>query len=129
MVSEGHPDAVVVGSGPNGLAAAIELARAGLAVLVCEAHERPGGGMRTDALTEPGFSHDVCSAAHPLAVASPFLRSLDLAGAGVELLHAPTPLAHPLDGVEPRCWSVRSPRRGRASAGTPRAGSVCSARS
>ncbi len=98
MVSEGHPDAVVVGSGPNGLAAAIELARAGLAVLVCEAHERPGGGMRTDALTESGFSHDVCSAAHPLAVASPFLRSLDLAGAGVELLHAPTPLAHPLDG-------------------------------
>ncbi len=97
-MSTDDADAVVVGSGPNGLAAAIELARAGLSVLVCEAHERPGGGMRTAALTEPGFRHDVCSAAHPLAVASPFLRSLDLASLGVELLHPPAPLAHPLDG-------------------------------
>src|SRR5690348_5541502 len=76
-------DAVVVGSGPNGLAAAIVLARAGLSTLVVEAHALPGGGVRTAELTLPGFLHDVCSTVHPLAVASPFFRSLKLEQQGV----------------------------------------------
>jgi phytoene dehydrogenase-like protein len=70
--------AAVVGSGPNGLAAAVVLARAGLTVTVIEARETIGGGTRTEQLTVPGLLHDVCSAVHPLAVGSPFLRSLDL---------------------------------------------------
>jgi phytoene dehydrogenase-like protein len=90
-------DAVVVGAGPNGLAAAIELARAGRSVLVVEAEATVGGGCRTEELTLPGFRHDVCSAIHPLAVASPFLRGIDLAGHGVEWVHPGVPLAHPLD--------------------------------
>jgi phytoene dehydrogenase-like protein len=84
--------AVVIGSGPNGLAAAIELARAGLAVEVREAEDEPGGGLRSAELTLPGFVHDVCSAIHPLAVASPALRELD-----VEWVHPEAPLAHPFD--------------------------------
>ena len=68
-------DAIVVGSGPNGLAAAIVLARAGLSVLVREAQETIGGGVRSAELTLPGFLHDVCSAIHPMAVSSPFFRS------------------------------------------------------
>jgi phytoene dehydrogenase-like protein len=91
------PDAVVVGSGPNGLAAAITLAQAGRSVLVLEAAETVGGGMRTAELTEPGFLHDVCSAIHPTAVASPFLSGLPLAEHGLELIHPPAPLAHPFD--------------------------------
>jgi phytoene dehydrogenase-like protein len=91
-------DAVVVGSGPNGLAAAVTLARAGLSVLVREAEETIGGGTRSAELTLPGFVHDVCSAVHPMAVASPFLRSLPLSEHGLELIHPPAPLAHPLDG-------------------------------
>ncbi len=91
-------DMVVVGSGPNGLAAAIELARAGRSVLVVEADDTIGGGARTRALTEPGFLHDVCSAIHPMAVSSPFFRSLDLAEHGLEWIHPDAPLAHPLDG-------------------------------
>src|SRR5215471_12253846 len=69
-------EAVVVGAGPNGLSAAVALAQAGRSVLVVEAADRIGGGTRTDELTLPGFRHDVCSAIHPLAVASPFFRSL-----------------------------------------------------
>jgi phytoene dehydrogenase-like protein len=91
-------DAVVVGSGPNGLAAAVTLARAGLSVLVREAADTIGGGTRSAELTLPGYVHDVCSAVHPMAVASPFLRSLPLAEHGLELIHPPAPLAHPLDG-------------------------------
>jgi phytoene dehydrogenase-like protein len=91
-------DAVVVGAGPNGLAAAIALAQAGRSVLVLEAAERLGGGTRSEQLTEPGFRHDVCSAIHPLALASPFLRDLPLAEHGLSFVHPQIPLAHPLDG-------------------------------
>ena len=92
------PDAVVVGSGPNGLAAAVTLGRAGLTVTVLEGAATPGGGCRTEELTWPGFRHDVCSAVHPLAAASPFFRGTDLAGLGAELLAPPVAFAHPLDG-------------------------------
>jgi phytoene dehydrogenase-like protein len=92
------PDAVVVGAGPNGLAAALVLARAGLSVTLLEGAEEPGGGCRTAELTLPGFHHDVCSAAHPLAVASPFFRDLDLEAHGVRLLQPEVPFAHPLGG-------------------------------
>ena len=87
-------DAVVVGSGPNGLVAALELARAGWRVRVVEAADRPGGGTRSEELTLPGFVHDVCSAIHPLGIASPALRDLDLAGAGVRWIHPGAPLGH-----------------------------------
>src|SRR6516225_4312045 len=90
-------DAIVVGAGPNGLAAAISLAQAGRSVLVYEASEVIGGGSRTRELTLPGFRHDVCSAIHPLAVASPFFRSLPLERYGVEWIYPPAALAHPLD--------------------------------
>ena len=90
-------DAIVVGSGPNGLAAAIALARAGRSVLVVEGRDTIGGGLRTEALTLPGFLHDTCSAIHPLGVASPFFRTVPLAEHGVEWIHPPAPLAHPLD--------------------------------
>ena len=89
-------DAIVVGSGPNGLAAAIALARAGRSVLVLEAASTIGGGTRSAELTLPGFRHDVCSAIHPLALASPFLRKLPLAEHGLEFAHPEIPLAHPL---------------------------------
>src|SRR5262245_40234590 len=90
-------DVVVVGSGPNGLAAAITLARAGCSVVVMEAEDSVGGGLRSKNLTLPGFSHDVCSTIHALGGASPFFRSLPLAEYGVEWVHAPAALAHPLD--------------------------------
>ena len=90
-------DGVVIGAGPNGLAAAIVLARAGRSVLVLEAEEGIGGGTRSAALTLPGFTHDVCSAIHPMAVASPFLRTLPLHQHGLEWIHPPYPLAHPFD--------------------------------
>ena len=89
--------AVVVGSGPNGLAAAIALARAGLDVVVHEAADRPGGGLRTEELTLPDFRHDVCSAIHPLGRASPWFRELEL---DVDWIESPAALAHPLDGEE-----------------------------
>src|SRR5919108_5652736 len=87
-------DAVVVGSGPNGLAAAIELARAGRRVTILEAQHQIGGGTRSAELTLPGFMHDVCSTIHALGAASPFFRSISL---GVEWVHPAVPLAHPLD--------------------------------
>ena len=91
-------DAVVVGSGPNGLAAAVTMAAAGLRVQVIEGAPGIGGGCRTEELTLPGFWHDVCSAAHPLAVASPFFQRFDLAARGVRLAFPEVEFAHPLDG-------------------------------
>ena len=90
-------DAIVVGSGPNGLAAAIALAQAGRSVLVLEAEAEIGGGLRSAELTLPGFRHDVCSAIHPLALASPFLRHLPLQEHGLQFAHPEIPVAHPLD--------------------------------
>ena len=88
-------DAAVVGSGPNGLAGAVELARAGRKVLLVERAEKIGGGTRTEELTLPGFRHDICSAIHPAGVASPFFRDLALE---VDWVQPPIPFAHPLDG-------------------------------
>jgi phytoene dehydrogenase-like protein len=90
-------EAIVVGSGPNGLAAAIVLARAGLSVRVVEAADTVGGGARSAELTLPGFVHDVCSAIHPLGVASPLFRELPLAEHGLEWIEPPAALAHPFD--------------------------------
>ena len=92
------PEVIVVGSGPNGLAAAITMAREGYSVLVLEANDEYGGGLRTAELTLPGFRHDVCSAIHPMAAASPFLRGLPLEAHGLEWIVPPLPVAHPLDG-------------------------------
>ena len=90
-------DAIVVGSGPNGLACAVELARNGVGVTVLEAEETIGGGTRTSELTVPGLLHDDCSATHPMAAGSPFLNSLDLAKYGLEWRWPEVDLAHPLD--------------------------------
>jgi phytoene dehydrogenase-like protein len=90
-------DAVVIGSGPNGLATAIIMAQAGRSVLVLEAEDTIGGGTRSACLTLPGYLHDVCSAVHPMALASPFFRSLPLAKHGLEWIQPRFPLAHPLD--------------------------------
>jgi phytoene dehydrogenase-like protein len=96
-LSRASYDAIVIGSGPNGLAAAITVAQKGRSVIVLEAQPTLGGGARTAELTLPGFKHDLCSAIHPMAVASPFFRSLPLAEHGLEWIHPPAPLAHPLD--------------------------------
>jgi phytoene dehydrogenase-like protein len=96
-------DAVIVGSGPNGLAAAITLARAGCSVLVCEANTTIGGGTRSAELTLPGFLHDVCSAVHPLAAGSPFFKTLPLERFGLEWIQPVIPLAHPLDDGSAAC--------------------------
>jgi phytoene dehydrogenase-like protein len=100
-------DAVVVGSGPNGLSAAITLARAGLSVLVLEARDSIGGGTRTAELTLPGFKHDVCSAIQPLSLASPFFRDTPLSEYGVRWVFPPGEVAHPLDN-EPAVLLERS---------------------
>ena len=97
-VPDGPVDAIVVGAGPNGLAAAITLARAGRSVRVYEAADEAGGGLRTAELTLPGFRHDPCATIVPLMAASPFFRTVDLAAHGVELVHPESPFAHPLDG-------------------------------
>ena len=90
-------DVVVVGSGPNGLAAAIASIREGRSVLLLEGEDTVGGGARSAELTLPGFVHDVCSAIHPMAVASPFFKTLPLGEHGLTWIHPPLPLAHPLD--------------------------------
>ena len=90
-------DAIVIGAGPNGLAAAITIARAGKSVIVFEAKDTIGGGSRSKELTLPGFVHDVCSAIHPLGMSSPFFRSLPLEQYGLEWIQPTVPLAHPLD--------------------------------
>jgi phytoene dehydrogenase-like protein len=94
----GKPDAVVIGAGPNGLAAALRLSAAGLRVQVVERADRPGGGTRTEELTRPGFHHDVCSTVQPMAAAAPFFREFDLPSRGVRLVHPEIAFAHPLDG-------------------------------
>ncbi|TVQ02988.1 MAG: NAD(P)/FAD-dependent oxidoreductase [Balneolaceae bacterium] len=90
-------DAIVVGSGPNGLAAGIRLAQEGLSVKIFESEETIGGGLRTKEIIRPGFLHDVCSAIHPMAVASPFMKSLPLQNYGFNWIHPHHPAAHPLD--------------------------------
>jgi phytoene dehydrogenase-like protein len=102
------PDAIVVGAGPNGLAAAIVLARAGLRVVVHEAEATVGGGCRSGSLTLPSFVHDLCSAVYPMAAASPFFQSLPLADHGLEWIHPPATLAHPFDGPLPAAVVTRS---------------------
>ena len=100
-------DVVVVGSGPNGLAAAVALAQAGASVHVLEGHAEIGGGTRTAELTRPGFLHDVCSAVHPMGVLSPYLRTLPLEEHGLKWLYPSASIAHPLDG-EPAVLLRRS---------------------
>jgi phytoene dehydrogenase-like protein len=90
-------DAIVVGSGPNGLAAAVTLARAGRSVLVLEANDTFGGGVRSAELTLPGYIHDICSAIHPFGAGSPFFRSVPLGQHGLEWIQPSAPVAHPLD--------------------------------
>src|SRR5690606_21722217 len=90
-------DAIIIGSGPNGFAAAITLQQQGLSTLIVEGADTIGGGMRTKELTLPGFKHDVCSAIHPMAMASPFMRSVPLKEYGLEFTQATYAAAHPLD--------------------------------
>jgi len=97
MVESTNVDAIVIGAGPNGLAAAIELARSGRSVRVYEANQTVGGGARSANLTLPGFTHDICSAVHPLAAGSPFFSTLPLEKYGLEFIHSPVALAHPFD--------------------------------
>jgi phytoene dehydrogenase-like protein len=92
------PDAIVVGAGPNGLSAAIVLAGAGRSVTVYEARDRPGGGASSAELTLPGFTHDLCSAVHPVGIASPFWRTLPLEQHGLTWIAPRAELAHPVDG-------------------------------
>lgn len=105
----GAYDAIVIGSGPNGLAAAIVLAKEGQKVLVIEGRHSIGGGTRTEELTLPGYYHDHCSAVHPLGVLSPFLKSLPLEKHGLTWIYPEVSVAHPLDG-EPSVLLTKSVR-------------------
>src|SRR5258708_30760007 len=100
-------DAVVIGSGPNGLSAAVALAREGASVLVLEGDDEIGGGTRTSELTLPGFRHDVCSACHPMGILSPFFRTLPLDEHGLRWVQPTVSVAHPLDD-EPAVLLTRS---------------------
>lgn len=93
-------NAVVIGAGPNGLAAAIVLAQKGLSVLLIEAGKTVGGGARSAEITLPGYIHDICSSIHPLAIGSPFFRTLPLARYGLEYIQPPASVAHPLENGE-----------------------------
>jgi phytoene dehydrogenase-like protein len=115
-VAEGDLDAVIVGSGPNGLAAAIALARSGRSVLVLERESEIGGGTRSAELTLPGFVHDVCSAVHPMGILSPFLSQLPLAEHGLEWIRPIASVAHPMDDGE-AVMLYRSLEETRASIG------------
>ena len=110
-------DAIIIGAGPNGLAAAVELARSGRSVCVYEANQTIGGGARSAELTLPGFIHDVCSAVYPLAAGSPFFSKLPLHKYGLEFVFPPASLAHPFDDgtaiVVRRSVEVTSERLGR----------------
>src|SRR4051812_2836540 len=110
----GTPDAVVVGAGPNGLAAALRLAAAGLSGRVVERGERAGGGMRTEEHIRPGYWHDVCSTVHPMAAAAPLFREFDLASRGVRLVQPEIHFAPPLDGGR---GALSSPSLERPAAG------------
>ena len=88
-------DSVIVGAGPNGLAAAITMQQAGFSVLLVEGSKTVGGGMRSAELTLPGFVHDVCSAIHPMAVSSPFFKSLNLEKFGLKFIHPEIVAVHP----------------------------------
>ncbi|SPZ85692.1 4-hydroxyacetophenone monooxygenase [Sphingobacterium multivorum] len=90
-------DAIIIGSGPNGLAAAITFQQQGLSTLLIEGADTVGGGMRTKELTLPGFRHDVCSAIHPMAMASPFFRALPLEAYGLSFVKPTYAAAHPLE--------------------------------
>src|SRR5688500_2460141 len=90
-------DAVVVGSGPNGLAAAISLQQSGLSVLLIEGKNEIGGGLSTQELTLPGFLHDTCSAIHPMSAGSPFFKTLPLAEHGLQYTYPQVAAAHPFD--------------------------------
>ncbi|AXG81174.1 phytoene desaturase family protein [Streptomyces paludis] len=114
-------DAVVVGAGPNGLTAAVELARRGFSVSVFEAKETVGGGARTEELTLPGFRHDPCSAVHPLGVGSPVFKTMPLARYGLDWLHPELPMAHPFDDGTAAVLA-RSPAETAASFGPRDAG-------
>lgn len=97
MLEKRDFDAIIVGAGPNGLAAGIYLQQNGLSVLIVEAQNKPGGGLRSAELTLPGFIHDICSAIHPLAVGSPFFQQLPLADYGLEYIYPEIAAAHPFD--------------------------------
>ncbi|PYK10434.1 MAG: FAD-dependent oxidoreductase [Verrucomicrobia bacterium] len=114
-------DAVIVGSGPNGLAAAITLASAGCSVLVREANATIGGGSRSAELTLPGFVHDICSAVHPLAAGSPFFKTLPLERSGLTWIQPEIPLAHPLADGSAACLHQDIDRTAEQFAGDSRA--------